>query len=121
MPFRLKDKTERFKLPGYPGVPNVFFGLNNGYARDRTDQCAGPIVGAWFRMEKGPESTPPKYEYDEFGIAVEGEFNFRDETGQTATVKLGDVFFFPRGSTITFSSDSYGLAVKCRYQPFAKL
>lgn len=31
-----------------------------------------PIVGAWFRMEKGPESTPPTYEYDEFGVVIEG-------------------------------------------------
>lgn len=31
-----------------------------------------PIVGCWFRMEKGPESTPPKYEYDEAGAVLEG-------------------------------------------------
>lgn len=72
-----------------------------------------PITGSWFRIEKGPESTPPKYEYDEVGVVIEGEMTFKDETGQTATVKAGDTFFFPRGSTITFSTDSYGVAWKC--------
>ncbi|KAL4960123.1 uncharacterized protein BDV14DRAFT_205052 [Aspergillus stella-maris] len=118
MPIHIKDKTERFKLPGLPDVPNVFFadllGTKDPKHRD-------PIVGAWFRMEKGPEATPPMYEYDEFGVVIEGEFNLRDETGQTVTVEQGDTFFFPRGSTVTFSSDSYGLAVKCRTQRLSKL
>ncbi|BCS28351.1 uncharacterized protein APUU_61399S [Aspergillus puulaauensis] len=118
MPFQVKDKTERFKLPALAGVPNVFF--NDLIGTERKD-VADPIVGAWFRMEKGPESTPPTYEYDEFGVVIDGEFNFRDETGESTTVKTGDVFFFTRGSTITFSSDSYGLAVKCRTERFAKL
>lgn len=50
-----------------------------------------------------------------------GEINLRDETGQTATVRPGDTFFFPRGSTITFSSDSYGVAWKCGGRLPAKL
>lgn len=33
-----------------------------------------PIAGAWFRMEKGEDATPPKYEYDEFGIVIEGMY-----------------------------------------------
>ncbi|PWY94744.1 hypothetical protein BO94DRAFT_582134 [Aspergillus sclerotioniger CBS 115572] len=118
MPFQIKDKTERFKLAALPGVPNVFFDDMLG---TQQSDIPDPIVGAWFRMEKGTESTAPTYEYDEFGVVYEGEFNFRDETGQTATLKAGDVFFFPRGSTITFSSDSYGLAVKCRSQRYVKL
>ncbi|CEL02107.1 hypothetical protein ASPCAL03279 [Aspergillus calidoustus] len=72
-----------------------------------------PIVGSWFRMEAGPEATPPTYEYDELGVVIEGEITLRDETGQTTIVRPGDVFFFPRGSTITFSSASYGAAWKC--------
>ena len=64
-------------------------------------------------MEKGPQATPPTYGYDEVGVVIEGEMTFRDESGQTATVKTGDTFFFPRGSTITFSTESYGVAWKC--------
>lgn len=29
-------------------------------------------VGSWFRIESGPEATPPKYEYDEVGVVIEG-------------------------------------------------
>ena len=45
----------------------------------QNDTATSPITGAWFRMEQGPESTPPTYEYDEVGVVVEGEFiNFRE-------------------------------------------
>lgn len=84
MPFQVKDKTERFKLPALPGIPNVFFSrskLKYPYSlltwtddllgTERKD-VADPLVGAWFRMEKGPEATPPTYEYDEFGVVIEG-------------------------------------------------
>ncbi|KAL2808866.1 hypothetical protein BJX63DRAFT_439117 [Aspergillus granulosus] len=118
MPFQTKDNTERFKIPKYGGISNVYFGDVLGIEDPNTPN---PIVGAWFRMEKGEEATPPKYEYDEFGVVIEGEINLRDETGKMATVRTGDVFFFPRGSTITFSSDSYGLAVKCGGRHLAKL
>jgi ethanolamine utilization protein EutQ (cupin superfamily) len=54
-------------------------------------------------------------------VVIEGELTFRDETGQTATVKAGDTFFFPRGSTITFSTDSYGVAWKSGARLLSKL
>ncbi|PYI31148.1 hypothetical protein BP00DRAFT_436244 [Aspergillus indologenus CBS 114.80] len=110
MVLQVKSKVEAYKLPNFGGIPNVFFDdlLGTG-KRDNTN----PIVGCWFRIEKGPEATPPEYTYDEVGVVIEGEINLRDETGQTARVRPGDTFFFPRGSTITFSSDSYGVAWKC--------
>jgi hypothetical protein len=43
-------------------------------------------------------------------IILEGEFEISDETGQKVTAKPGDVFYFPKGSKITFSTPSYGLA-----------
>ncbi|KAJ5608620.1 hypothetical protein N7537_005239 [Penicillium hordei] len=118
MPFQIKDNTERFKIPNYGGIQNVYFAYLLG---TKDTDVSHPIVGAWFRMEKGEEASPPKYEYDEIGVVIEGEINLRDETGETATVRAGDVFFFPRGSTITFSSDSYGLALKCAGRYLAKL
>jgi hypothetical protein len=36
------------------------------------DKIVNPIVGSWFRIESGPEATPPKYEYDEVGVVIEG-------------------------------------------------
>ena len=39
-----------------------------------SDKIANPIVGSWFRIESGPEATPPKYEYDEVGVVIEGSY-----------------------------------------------
>jgi hypothetical protein len=39
----------------------------------RDSQVPNPIVGSWFRIEQGPLTAPPKYEYDEVGVVFEGE------------------------------------------------
>lgn len=63
----------------------------------------------FYRLEKG---TPLvyTYTYDEMKIIVEGKFEIADETGQKVTATPGDVFYFPKGATITFTTDDYGLA-----------
>lgn len=68
-----------------------------------------PVSAGFFRLEKG---TPLEYEYTyhEMKIILEGEFIISDETGQKVTAGLGDVFYFPKGSKITFETRSYGLA-----------
>jgi ethanolamine utilization protein EutQ (cupin superfamily) len=43
-------------------------------------------------------------------IILEGQFEISDETGQKVTASPGDVFYFPKGVTITFSTETYGLA-----------
>ncbi|KAJ5981615.1 hypothetical protein N7499_009334 [Penicillium canescens] len=67
--FQIKDKSEIFKIPNFRGIPNVYFA---DYLETENEQVANPIVGAWFRIEKVPEPTPPAYEYDEVGITLEG-------------------------------------------------
>lgn len=42
-------------------------------------------------------------------IIVEGEFDISDETGQKVHAVAGDVFYFPKGSKITFTTETYGL------------
>ncbi|TQB77153.1 hypothetical protein MPDQ_004553 [Monascus purpureus] len=68
-----------------------------------------PISAGFYRLEKG---TPLvyTYTYDEMKIILEGEYEISDETGQKVQAKPGDVFFFPKGATITFTTESYGLA-----------
>lgn len=68
-----------------------------------------PIAGGFFRLEKG---TPLVYEYayDEMKIILEGEFAISDESGQAVKARPGDVFYFPQGSRITFTTESGGLA-----------
>lgn len=43
-------------------------------------------------------------------IIVEGSYDIEDETGQKVHAVPGDVFFFPKGAKITFSTEEYGLA-----------
>lgn len=50
-------------------------------------------------------------------IILEGEFEISDETGQKVKATPGDVFFFPKGSKITFTTESYGLGFYVRF-PF---
>lgn len=50
------------------------------------------------------------YTYDEMKIILEGHFEISDETGQKVTASPGDVFYFPKGAKITFTTESYGLA-----------
>lgn len=68
-----------------------------------------PLSSGLFRLEPG---TPLKYTYtyDEMKIILEGDFTMVDETGQTAKATKGDHFFFPKGVTVTFTSEAGGLA-----------
>jgi ethanolamine utilization protein EutQ (cupin superfamily) len=68
-----------------------------------------PVSCGFYRLEKG---TPLvyTYTYHEMKIIVEGEFDISDETGQSVHAVAGDVFYFPKGSVITFKTDTYGLA-----------
>lgn len=43
-------------------------------------------------------------------IILEGEFDIADESGQKVKARPGDVFYFPKGAKITFTTESYGLA-----------
>lgn len=71
------------------------------------------IVGGFFRMEKSDEPLVYTYDYHEMKIIVEGEMLISDETGNTVEAKVGDVFYFPAGSTITFQSPDYGIGFFC--------
>jgi len=42
-------------------------------------------------------------------LIIEGELTIADDTGQTVTAVKGDLFYFPEGSTITFSTEEYGM------------
>ena len=46
-------------------------------------------------------------------LIVEGEMVISDETGQTHHARAGDVFYFAKGSDITFSSPTYGVGFFC--------
>ena len=46
-------------------------------------------------------------------LLVDGSFIIEDETGQKVTAKPGDLFYFPKGTSITFSTSNFGLGFFC--------
>ncbi|PQE17846.1 ethanolamine utilization protein [Rutstroemia sp. NJR-2017a WRK4] len=84
---------------------NAFLG---DVATSEKEDPTAPISAGFYRLEKG---TPLVYEYTyhEMKIIVDGEFDISDETGQKVHAKKGDVFYFPKGSKITFTTESFGL------------
>ena len=70
-----------------------------------------PISCGLFRMEKG-NSLTYTYGYDEAKIIIKGEMTVDDGTTKVKAVP-GDILFFPKGSTITFSSETQGTGFIC--------
>ena len=71
-----------------------------------------PITSGLFRLEKGKPLTYT-YTYHEMKLIVDGSFEIEDETGQKVTAKPGDLFYFDKGSTITFTTPDYGVGFFC--------
>jgi len=93
-----------FKLPLIANE-NAFLG---DIATSEKSDPTTPISAGFYRLEKG---TPLIYEYTyhEMKIIVDGEFEISDETGQKVHAVKGDVFYFPKGSKITFTTETFGL------------
>ncbi|KAI8635478.1 RmlC-like cupin domain-containing protein [Xylariaceae sp. FL1651] len=75
-----------------------------------------PISAGFYRLEKG---TPLvyTYTYHEMKVIIDGSFDITDEAGNTAHAVAGDVFYFPKGSKITFTTDDFGLGFYCGQRP----
>ena len=71
-----------------------------------------PITSGLFRLEAG-ESLEYTYTYHEIKLIVDGSFIIEDESGQKVTAKPGDLFYFPKGSAITFSTPDFGVGFFC--------
>jgi ethanolamine utilization protein EutQ (cupin superfamily) len=71
-----------------------------------------PITSGLFRLEAGKPMTYT-YTYHEMKLIVDGKFEIADETGQKVTATAGDLFYFPKGSTITFTTPSFGVGFFC--------
>jgi ethanolamine utilization protein EutQ (cupin superfamily) len=88
-----------------PGV-NAYFEDIVGSSDPRA-----PISCGMFKIEKG-NPLVYTYDYDDTKIVTDGHIYFSDGE-QKVRADEGDVLFFPKGSTITFSSDDYGTAYAC--------
>lgn len=94
-----------FNIPLLAG-DNAYLG--DVFSSDQTN-TEKPISAGLFRLTKG-EPLTYTYKYDEMKIILEGDYTITDSTGQTTVAKPGDVFFFPAGSTITFTTSDFGKA-----------
>ncbi|KAK9480743.1 hypothetical protein V1514DRAFT_325283 [Lipomyces japonicus] len=74
------------------------------------------ISAGFYRQEKG---TPLvyTYHYDEVKVIVAGDLTIKDETGTEVTAGPGDVLYFKKGSTITFTSSDFGLGFYAGLRP----
>tara|TARA_R110002050_G_scaffold57423_1_gene128781 strand:+ start:1847 stop:2287 length:441 start_codon:yes stop_codon:yes gene_type:complete len=88
-----------------PGV-NAYFEDIVGSADPKA-----PLSCGMFKIEKGNELVYT-YDYDDTKIILDGHIYFADGT-QKVKGEKGDVLFFPKGATITFSTDESGLAYAC--------
>ncbi|KAI0177548.1 putative ethanolamine utilization protein [Pestalotiopsis sp. NC0098] len=109
IPFSYHAKAQTdFKIPLLAG-DNAYLG--DVFSSDKTNP-EKPISAGLYRLEKG-EPLVYTYKYDEMKIFLEGDMTITDATGQSVKATKGDVFFFPAGSTITFTTSDYGLAFYC--------
>lgn len=82
--------------------------LGDIYSSDKHD-ADKPISCGFYRLEAGVPLVYT-YTYHEMKIILEGEFDISDGRGQEVHAVAGDVFYFPKGSVITFKTKTYGLA-----------
>ena len=77
-----------------------------------SDDSEKPITSGLFRLKAG-KSLKYTYTYHEMKFIVDGSFIIEDETGQKVTAKPGDLFYFPKGTSITFSTPDFGMGFFC--------
>ena len=90
------------------------FAGDNAYLKDfavSNDEQA-PITVGLFRLEAGKPITYT-YTYEEMKLIIDGELQITDESGGTVTGRTGDLFHFPKGSVITFATDTFGVGYFC--------
>ena len=91
-----------------PLIANENAYLGDVYTSEKNDP-EKPLTCGFYRLESG---TPLvyTYTYHEMKIILDGEFDISDETGQVVHATAGDVFYFPKGSVITFKTNTFGFA-----------
>ncbi|VTO81649.1 unnamed protein product [Fusarium graminearum] len=114
MVFETRPRSDVFKVDATTGIPHVWY--TEIFGSPTTGSIKNPLTAAYLRIDKGPPVSPPVYSFDEAGIVIEGEVNFTDETGNSATLYKGDTFLIRRGSDMMVSSNRHGVIFKYESQ-----
>ena len=95
-----------------PKMPDAEYPGTEGFIGDVYENPdASVMCSGYFELHHTEAPLYYEYEYDEMKVVLEGEFLLENkETGQTMVAKAKDAIFFPKGSKIYFSTQSYALA-----------
>ena len=108
MAFKYYEQIKSQELPSME-VDNVQAFLKDFAVSEDAEK---PMTSGLFRLKAG-ESLKYTYTYHEMKFIVEGRFTIADEIGQKVQAKAGDLLYFPKGTSITFSTDDFGLGFFC--------
>ena len=108
MAFKYFEQIKTQELPSME-IGNVLAFLKDFAVSEDSEK---PITSGLFRLKAG-ESLKYTYTYHEIKFIVDGSFIIEDETGQKVTANPGDLFYFPKGTSITFSTPDFGLGFFC--------
>lgn len=106
-----KGSNEPLKFSYHPQAQQTFdpplIAHDNHFLGDifNSTDSETPISSGFYHLKPG---TPLEYTYTyhEMKIILEGEVKIKDATGQEVLATKGDVFYFPKGSVITFSTET---------------
>lgn len=86
----------------------------NAFLQDvvSTNDPDSPLTCGFFRLEASEEPLTYDYDYDETKIILDGVITISDGT-TTVNAEEGDVVLLPKGSSITFTTESEGTAYVC--------
>lgn len=70
-------------------------------------------AGGFLHLDHSDAPRVQEYTYHEMNIIVEGEMTISDSEGNVVEARVGDVLYFPKGSVITFNSNSRGVGFFC--------
>lgn len=109
-----EHKMKTFKNAQSMDIAPMDIEGKNAYLSDivSSKDADAPITCGLFKMEKGDPLTYT-YDYDEAKIIIEGEMTIAEKGGETFDAVVGDIIFFDKGATITFTSKSYGIGFIC--------
>ena len=95
-----------------PRMSTEEFPGTEGYIGDVYENPQGSVMcSGYFELKHSDAPLVYTYEYDEMKVVLEGEFLLvNKDTGQEQVARAKDAIFFPKGSTIEFSTPTYALA-----------
>lgn len=105
---------KHYKQISKQDIPSMKVENVEAYLRDFSisNDKEKPMTSGLFKLKAG-QSLKYTYTYHEMKFIVDGSFTIEDETGQKVTAKPGDLFYFPKGTSISFSTPDFGLGFFC--------